>query len=107
MLKKFIGRKNLLLVPAVWLNTVANILTNIRSPSSSVKATLEGEDEGANLQLDINPKGAVPLLAPELAKEFVHKGDLSLLGEGLKWGERGLTIDKEWLQREIVQGEKS
>ena len=107
MLKKFTGRKNILLVPAVFLNTVANMLTNIRSPSGSVKVSSEGEDEGANLRIDIEPKGAAALLAPVLASKFVRKGDMSLLGEGLKWGERGLTIDKDWFRREVLQGEKA
>ena len=43
----------------------------------------------------------------ELSGQFPRKDDNSLLGEGLKWGERGLTIDTEWLAKAIVQAQKA
>ena len=106
MLKKFIGKRKLALLPTSWLNAVANILNDIRSKSGTVAARVEGEGEGSNLNIDIVPAAAAREMRDELAKSFLCKDVGSLLGEGLKWSERGLTIDKEWLQREIVNSEK-
>lgn len=107
MLEKFIGKRKVLLVPASWLNAVTSILNGIRSPKGTVSASLEGDGEGSNLRIDIVPSAAARELQDALASNFVRKNDYSLLGEGLKWGERGLTIDKDWFRREVVQGEKA
>ena len=107
MIEKFTGKRKVLLVPASWLNAVANILNGIRSPKGTVSASLEGDGEGSNLRIDIVPKEAARELREALAAYFVMQGDGSLLGEGLKWGERGLTIDEEWFRREVIQGEKA
>lgn len=107
MLSKFIGKRKVLLVPASWLNEVANILNNLSSTKGTVSAKLEGDREGSNLRIDIVPAAAAREMREALSSNFVCKGNASLLGEGLKWGEKGLTIDKEWLRREVIQGEKA
>lgn len=107
MLKKFVGKSKILLVPAGWLNEVAAILNGVRSPRGTIQARVDGAGEGASLSVDMNAPSAARELAQHLASEFPRKGDASLLGEGLKWGENGLTIDKEWLSRQIVQSEKA
>ena len=107
MLRRFFGRSRIPLVPASWLNAVASILNNVRSPKGTVKATLEGDGEGSHLHIDVVPDAAARELRDALSANFVLKGDMSLLGEGLKWDELGLTIDKDWLRREVIQGEKA
>lgn len=107
MLSKFLGKGKVLLIPASWLNAVAIILNNVRSPQGTVKASLEGDGEGSHLRIDIVPDAAAREMLNALSANFVLKGDMSLLGEGLKWDERGLTIDKDWLRREVIQGEKA
>lgn len=102
MIRRFETKSKVLQIPARWLNSVANALNNIRSPRQTIEARLEGDGEGSNLSLDIRPQSAASVIAPHLAAEFPRKNDNSLLGEGLKWGERGLAIDKEWLKRAIV-----
>lgn len=106
-MEKFTGKKRILLVPASWLNTVANILSNISSPKRTVSVKIEGVGEGANLRIDIIPDAAAREMRSALSSEFICRGDQNLLGDGLKWSERGLTIDKDWLQREIRQVDKA
>ena len=107
MLSKFHGKRKVLLVPASWLNAVAGILNGFTSPKGTVSARLEGSDEGSNMRIDIVPAAAAREMRNALTANFICKDDRSLLGDGLKWSERGLTIDKEWLRREVIQGEKA
>ena len=102
MIGKFSAKSKVLLIPAGWLNSVANALNNVHSPRRTIRAAMEGDGEGSNLSLDINPQAAASAIAPQLAAEFPRKNDSSLLGEGLKWGERGLSIDREWLSRALA-----
>ena len=106
MLSKFLIKRKVLFVPASWLNAVANILNGLASVKGTVSAKLEGEGEGSNIKLDIVPSAAAREMRSSLAADFICKGDAALLGDGLKWGERGLTIDTEWLDRQIVQNLK-
>ena len=106
-MEKFTGKKRILLVPASWLNTVANILSNISSPKHTVSVKIEGVGEGANLIIDIIPDAAAREMRSVLSADFICRGAQNLLGDGLKWSERGLTIDKDWLQREIRQVDKA
>ena len=103
MIKKFTAKRHVLFVPASWLNAVANVLNQFRSPRGTVSAKLEGGDEGSNMQIDIVPEAAARELRNELARNFVCKDDSTLLGAGLKWGERGLEIDLEWLAHQVVK----
>ena len=106
MLRRFFVRRKVPLVPASWLNAVANILNNPHSPKGTISAKLDGDGEGATLNLDINPAVAATQMRDHLAANFLCKGDSRLLGDGLVWGERGLTIDKEWLAKQVIQAEK-
>lgn len=107
MLEKFIGKKSLLFVPVAWLNSVANLLTTMYSPKRTIIVRLEGVGEGANLAFDINPEAVAKAIVNELAGEFVKKGDCGLLGEGLEWTQRGLSINKDWFRQQVIQGEKN
>lgn len=107
MLEKFIGLKRVILIPAEWLNTVANIFNNIRSPKNTIIVRIEGYGEGSNMTIDLNPREAAIVLSDFLAGEFIRKGDNSLLGEGLKWTQSGVTIDKDWFRQQVIQGEKN
>lgn len=106
MLRRFFRRSKVPLVPASWLNAVANILNKPHSPKGTILAKLDGDGDGATLNLDINPAVAATQLRSHLAANFICNGDSTLLGEGLVWGERGLTIDKEWFARQVIQCEK-
>ena len=107
MLSKFHCRSKVLLIPAAWLNAVASILNTIASPKGTVSAKLKGDGDGSVLSIDIIPSAVARAIVNELSGQFPRKGDNSLLGEGLKWGERGLTIDTEWLAKAIVQALKA
>lgn len=106
MLSKFLDKTKVLLVPASWLNAVASILNGFSSPKGTVSATIEGSGEGSRMQIDIIPSAVAREIRNELSGDFICKGDAAQLGDGLKWGERGLTIDTEWLDRQIVQNLK-
>lgn len=100
MLKKFHGKRRVLLVPTSWLNAIANILNGFASSKNTISAKMEGEGEGSNIRLDIVPEAAAREMRNALSANFICRNDKSLLGEGLKWNEHGLSIDKEWLQRQ-------
>lgn len=101
MIGKFADKSKVLLVPAQWLNAVAAALNGAYSPQQTVEVTIEGEGEGSRLSLEIRPQAAASAMVPHLAAHFPRKNDPSLLGEGLKWDARGLSIDKEWLKRTL------
>ena len=107
MLKKFFGSGKVLLVPVSWLNAVSSALNKFVSPKGTVSARLEGDGDGSAVNIDIVPAAVAREIQNELSGNFIRKGDKSLLGEGLKWGERGLTIDTEWLGKAILQTEKA
>ncbi len=107
MPSKFTGKKTVLLIPASWLNEVANMLTKFHSPNNVIKVTVEGAGEAACLSFDVNPAALVNSIANELAGLFVKKFDNGLLGDGLKWNQRGLSIDTDWLAKQILQTEKA
>ena len=102
MIQRFETKSKVLLIPARWLNAVANALNRAYSPKQTIEVRLEGCDEGSRLSFELNPRAAASTLFPFLAAEFPRKNDSSLLGEGLKWGDRGLSIDKEWLKRALA-----
>lgn len=107
MLTKFLGRRKVVLIPAAWLNGVASILNRFSSPKGTVSAKLEGEGEGSTMNIDIVPSAVAREIGNDLQGDFIRKGDSSLLGNGLKWDERGLTIDTDWLALQIMQTEKA
>ena len=102
MIQRFAIKSKVLLIPARWLNSIANALNNVHSPRRTIEARLEGDGEGSSLAFDLRPQAAASDMAPYVGAEFPRKNDSSLLGEGLKWGERGLTIDKEWLKNTLA-----
>ena len=107
MLSKFLGKGKVVLIPASWLNAVASILNNFSSPKGTVSAKLEGDGDGSTMNIDIVPSAAAREIGNALSGEFIRKGDASLLGDGLKWDERGLTIDTDWVYRQILQTQKA
>lgn len=107
MLSKFLGKEKVLLIPASWLNAVSSILNKFSSPKNTVSAKLEGDGDGSTMSIDIVPSAVAREIGNELSANFIRKGDASLLGDGLKWDERGLTIDTDWVYRQIIQAEKA
>ena len=107
MPSKFTGKRAVLLVPVSWLNEVANMLTKFYSPNNVVKVSVEGAGEASYLSFDINPTALVSAISNELSGQFIKNGDGGLLGDGLKWNQRGLSIDTDWLQKQIIQTEKA
>ena len=107
MPSKFTGKRAVLMIPVSWLNEVANMLTKFHSPNDVIRVTVEGAGEASYLSFDINATALASAITNDLSGQFVKKGDSWLLGDGLKWNQRGLSIDVDWLQRQIIQLEKA
>ena len=107
MPSKFTGKRAVLMIPVSWLNEVANMLTKFHSPNDVIKVTVEGAGEASYLSFDINTTALASAVTNDLSGQFVKKGDGGLLGDGLKWNQRGLSIDVDWLRRQIIQLEKA
>lgn len=108
MLQRFFRSKRVPLIPSAWLNAVSNYLNGIHSKTDTIKIDrVDSVDSGIAPSIDLNEETAARRLRPFLSKDFVCRGDRSTLGEGLIWTENGLSIDKAWLERQIVQSFKA
>ena len=104
MLQKFLGRKRIPLIPASWLNAVANWLNGLHSKTETIRiSNSENAITGGTPSIDIVPDNVAKQIRSALASDFPCKGDVRLLGEGLKWTQNGLAVDKSWIERQIVQ----
>ena len=96
------GKKRVLLVPADVLNALISFIGHFKSPNGTIRINGIADDSDMRPEIDIDPKKTAIAMKEELTKDFVCEGRGNLLGPGLKWSENGLTIDREWLQGQIV-----
>ena len=104
MLQKFLGRKRVPLIPASWLNAVANWLNGLHSKTETIRiSNSENAVSGGTPSIDIVPEQVAKQIRSALANDFVCKNEKRLIGEGLKWTQSGLVVDKDWIEKQIVQ----